>query len=170
MLKLTIVKAFCFFGVKVLCCKWGGGAHGHSQVCFVHCEQQLLTVWLPGVDCSFTPFWPIQMKNAPARERAERKTTDWYRQRPTATIWPQISDLRTNVTPKTRLCGVTWKTHNWSYRSLYEKRGGSSAGCRNRSDSKSILSEPIHHEELTHSSWKRTVQNESLPTLRKDTW
>lgn len=53
---------------------------------------------------------------------------------------------------KTRLYGVICKTLNGSYHSLYEKRGGSSAGCRNRIDSKSILSEPIHHEELTHSS------------------
>lgn len=39
-----------------------------------------------------------------------------------------------------------------SYHSLYERRGGSSAGCRNHSDSRSILSEPTRHVESYHSS------------------
>lgn len=48
------------------------------------------------------------------------------------------------------VCGVSI-----SYHSLYERRGGSSARCRNHSDSRSILSEPTHHEESSHSSYRQ---------------
>lgn len=69
---------------------------------------------------------------------------------------------------------VKVKHHNFnlclvcvSYHSLYGRCGGSSAGRRNHSDSKSILSEPTHHEESNHSSYRHT-EKVWITKLRKE--
>lgn len=64
------------------------------------------------------------------------------------------STFSANSRTHTRICFMCV-----SYRSPYGRRGGSSAGRRNHSDSRSILSEPTHHEEWTHSSYRHNKKN-----------